>query len=168
MSNWLDAADWKWVQDSVPVVCTDIVPLRLDASGEIERIGLIFRETPHQGRRWCLVGGRVFRNESLNEAVARQLRETLGESLRYQVPLDVQPLYVSQYFTHEREVGVYDPRQHAVAMNYCVAVEGEAMAQGEALRFEWFAPEDLPIADTFGFGQDRILTACLKAWERTA
>ncbi len=163
MSNWLEASDWKWVQDSVPVACVDVAPLRLDSVGQIERIGLIFRKTPHQGSRWCLVGGRVFRNESLAEAIARQLRETLGESLHFQIRPDIQPLYVSQYFTHDRDVGLLDPRQHSVAMNYCVAVEGEAEARGEALRFEWFEPSRLPPPEQFGFGQDRVLAKCLAA-----
>jgi len=165
MSNWLEAEDWKWVQDTVPVVCVDAAPLRVDAAGEIQRIGLIFRETPHQGRKWCMVGGRVFRNESLAEAMGRHLRETLGDALRFQIRPDEQPLYVSQYFTHQREVGTLDPRQHAVAMNYCVAVEGDVSAAGEALDFGWFSPSELPPSEEFGFGQDLVLAACLAARE---
>ena len=51
--NWLDAADWKWVQDTMPIPCADAVPVRLGEDGQtVEHVGLIYRNTPHQGMRW--------------------------------------------------------------------------------------------------------------------
>src|SRR5438309_1951881 len=92
----LPDSEWKFVRDSVPIACVDVLPLRRDLSRNDRELGLIYRETPHQGRRWCLVGGRMFRNESLAEAAARQLRDTLGPQVRFNVPADAQPLYTAQ------------------------------------------------------------------------
>jgi ADP-ribose pyrophosphatase YjhB (NUDIX family) len=158
---WLGEEDYRWIQDSVPIACVDIVPLRVGARGEIESIGLIYRDTPHQGRRWCLVGGRVLRNETLATAAARQLCLTLGDAIRFHIDPDAQPVYVSQYFTSRQPVGVIDPRQHSITVNYCVDIAGEVQAQGEALDFRWFAPQSLPGPDHFGFEQDLILKQCL-------
>jgi hypothetical protein len=73
-ANWLDAADWKWAQDTLPIACADVVPVRMGSDGRtIQKIGLIYRDTPHQGKRWCIVGGRMWRNESLAETASRQL-----------------------------------------------------------------------------------------------
>lgn len=158
---WLSAEDYELIQNSIPIACVDIAPLRPDKQGGIEAIGLIFRDTPHQGRRWCLVGGRVLRNETLAAAVSRQLRQTLGDGIRFQLDSDAQPVYVAQYFPARQPVGLIDPRQHAITMNYCVEIGGEVVPQGEALEFRWFAPDSLPKPDEFGFEQDRVLKQCL-------
>jgi ADP-ribose pyrophosphatase YjhB (NUDIX family) len=165
--NWLTPDDWKWVQDHVPVACVDVLPVRVGDDGStIIKVGLIHRDTPHQGRRWCMVGGRLWRDESFPEAATRQLRETLGERIRFDVPADVEPLYVSQYFVEQRPDSFHDPRQHAVTMNLIVPVTGEITPGGEAFGFNWFDPKSLPSLDKWGFGQDRIARICLHRWEQ--
>lgn len=161
MSTWLSDEAWKQVQASVPVACVDVLPLRA-VDGVLREVGLIHRDTPHQGRRWCLVGGRLFRNESLIEGAGRQIRETLGPEVRFALPFDAQPAYVAQYFTNHRPEGPLDPRQHAVAMTYAVAIEGEARPGGEAYAFQWFAMDALPGANEWGFEQDRVARAVLE------
>ena len=148
------------MRGAVPIVCVDVLPMRTGHGAD--EIGLILRDTPHQGRRWCLVGGRVFRDESLVDAVARHLWGTLGAEIRFDLHPDAQPIYVSQYFTTERDGALVDPRQHAVAMNYCIEVSGPVVAQGEAHEFRWFDRLRLPAAYEFGFGQDRVVAECLK------
>ena len=161
MPQWLNPEQYRLVQASVPIVCVDIVPLKMNGSA-IDAIGLILRDTPHQGRRWCLVGGRVLRDESLAQAAARHLRETLGNAIRFSLDPDIQPVYVSQYFPTPRPPGVLDPRQHSVAMNYLVPIEGEVRAGGEAHQFQWFPPTSLPTPTEFGFQQDLVLAECLR------
>ncbi len=162
MSGWLEAADWKRAQDTMPIACVDVVPVMVDSSGKVERVGLISRDTPHQGRRWCVVGGRLWRNESIAEAITRQLRETLGARIAFTLEADPQPAYVCQYFTTARGIGSVDPRQHALTLNFVVPLTGEPRAGGEAEEFCWFAPSRLPAPEQFGFGQDRIVAACLR------
>jgi len=163
--NWLAADDWKWVQDTMPIACADVVPVQLTGDGKtIQKIGLIHRDTPHQGMRWCMVGGRMWRNESLAEAASRQLRETLGPSVRFAIDPDRQPDFVVQYFTTPRAIGFHDPRQHAITLAIVVPIEGEITAMGEAAAFRWFAPNDLPPANEWGFEQDRATRECLKRW----
>ena len=161
MSRWLSPEEYKRVQETVPIVCVDIVPLRRKG-GTPESIGLILRDTPSQGRRWCLVGGRVLRDETLTDAVARHLRHTLGDRIRFGLDPDAQPIYVAQYFTSRTPPGLIDPRQHSVAMTYCIDIEGPVKAQGEAHEFNWFDPQRLPAPAEFGFEQDRVLDECLR------
>jgi ADP-ribose pyrophosphatase YjhB (NUDIX family) len=164
--QWLDASDWKWVQDTMPIACADAVPVRLGTDGKtIEQIGLIYRNTPHQGMRWCMVGGRMWRNESFAEAITRQLRETLGPLIRFQIDPNRQPDFVVQYFTSPRPIGFLDPRQHAITLAYVDPIEGEITAMGEAESFKWFDSDALPPADQFGFEQDVVIRECLKRWK---
>jgi ADP-ribose pyrophosphatase YjhB (NUDIX family) len=169
-SRWLSPADWRMVQASVPIACVDVIPVRSTRAsagaadvGSFDSIGLILRDTPHQGRRWCLVGGRMLRNESFAQAIGRQLRETLGPDATFDLPAPIQPAYVAQYFTEPRSAGLHDPRQHALGNTFIVRVTGETRAQGEAHEFRWFPVDALPTAEEFGFGQDRVLAACLGA-----
>ncbi len=163
--NWLAAEDWKWVQDTMPVPCADVVPVEVGDDGKtIERIGLIYRDTPHQGMRWCMVGGRMWRNESLADAAARQLRETLGSGIDFHIDPERQPDFVVQYFTSRRSVGYLDPRQHAITLAIVVPLTGDASPMGEAASFRWFDPNDLPPANEWGFDQDRATQECIRRW----
>jgi ADP-ribose pyrophosphatase YjhB (NUDIX family) len=163
--HWLSADDWKWVQDTLPIACADVVPVQLAADGKtIARVGLIYRDTPHQGKRWCMVGGRMRRNESLAEAAGRQLHETLGPVVRFAIEPDRQPDFVVQYFTSPRAIGFHDPRQHAITLAIVVPIDGELAAMGEAESFQWFDPGDLPPAGQWGFEQHRATEQCLKRW----
>ena len=125
-------------------------------------VGLIRRDTPHQGIRWCLVGGRVYRNESLQTAARRHLIDTLGESIRVKFRHPFEPLLITQYFSVRRKNELYDPRQHAVALVFPVNVGGEIQARNEAREFRWFRVNDLPSPRAFGFGQQHVLQSALK------
>jgi len=154
MSGWLDAGLWATIQESVPIACVDLLAL---SGTEHPKLGLIFRDTPHEGQRWCLIGGRILRNEKAHDAVRRHVEETLGPEARCDITGE-QPLYVAEYFT-DRRSPLVDPRQHAIALTYAGILSGDFAPSGEAHRFDWFSPSELPARDLFGFGQDAVLDA---------
>ena len=169
-AHWLSAADWRRAQQTLPIACVDVLPVRV-IEGRVARVGLIHRDTPNQGRRWCLVGGRLWRDESFPAAAARQLRETLGPAVPFEpVAADRQPDHVTQYFTTDRPAdgGLLDPRQHAVANVFVVPLtgDGDVKAGGEAFDFRWFDVGALPPPDQWGFRQDEVAAACLRRWTR--
>lgn len=168
MPRHLPLSQWRRIQQSVPICCADVLVLQLAGKSRksIQNVGLIFRHTPHQGDRWCTVGGRVFHNESLAQAVQRQLVETLGTHITFSTTRLDQPTYVVQYFTTKRPHALLDPRQHAIGMTFCVPVEGTPMARGEALSFGWFPPDAIPSARQFGFGQRLVVEQCLKRYAK--
>lgn len=158
MSGWLDHNTWSRVQRLVPIPCADLLAVETAEADpfSLRRIGLIYRGTPHQGSRWCLIGGRILRNESALEAVNRHVRETLGPHIAC-VPIQDQPLYVAEYFTESKPARLHDPRQHAIALTYAGLLTGEPLVRGEAMRFEWFSPTELPPREAFGFGRDSVI-----------
>jgi ADP-ribose pyrophosphatase YjhB (NUDIX family) len=161
---WLSPSRWKTVQASVPIVCVDLLPVRRSrfAPYAVEAIGLILRDTPHQGQRWCLVGGRVLYGESLRDAILRQVDETLGSRVRIHLSRSQQPLYVAQYSPHGARPFALDPRQHAVGLTYTSRITGSPAPQGEAISYEWFHVRKLPPPENFGFGHDRLVNTCLQ------
>src|ERR1700722_12415787 len=117
--GWLPEKEWKAIQRRIPISCVDVLLTRTSRGGQSE-IGLILREAPLEGRRWCLVGGRILRNESTRAAVKRQIRETLGTRVRYLLPRRPEPLMIAEYFSLRRPRSLFDPRQHAIALTFSI------------------------------------------------
>lgn len=147
-SPWLSDELWATIQDSVPIVCVDVVPVRKDESGRVVQVGMIRRFAPFRnGMTWCHVGGRVNLHESLSEALKRHVAETLGVDVDFGV--DPQPLHVMQYFrTKDEREGLssgWDPRKHAVALSYILELPEtvKAVEGGEGLEFTWINVEQL-------------------------
>jgi ADP-ribose pyrophosphatase YjhB (NUDIX family) len=159
--RWVPEPEWAKLQEIIPISCVDVLLLRYDPRAVLDSVGLILRDTPHQGQRWCLVGGRMLYGESFGEAVRRHMLDTLGEDIQFQISHDEQPTHMAQYRPNTGDGFLVDPRRHAVAATYSLEVSGLPRAQNEALSFQWFGPNKLPRRDRFGFEQDRVVSACL-------
>jgi ADP-ribose pyrophosphatase YjhB (NUDIX family) len=161
--SWLSPEDWKLIKSSIPVVCIDALPVRFSSNPrhDLRAVGLILRETP-QGRKWCLIGGRLMHGESLSEALHRQVAEALGRHIKLFIGTDQQPLYIAQYSPARRRPFALDPRQHSVGLTYAVEMDGIPDLGGEAIQFEWFKIANVRRARQFGFGQDSVIKTCLR------
>ena len=157
---WLPDDEWRKVQKCLPIVCVDVLPFRR-ADTEIHEIGLIKRNTPHQGVRWCLIGGRLQYSESLTEAAGREIRDALGDQVEYTMAGSGAPLKVVQYMPEPDKGEYFDPRQHAVSLTYGAELSGVFTPQGEALDFGWFPVSGMAEMDGIGFGQERLIIECL-------
>lgn len=157
-TRWLGERDWRAVQGWVPIACVDVLPIR--EHPDATQIGLILRDTPLEGRKWCLIGGRLLRDETFAVAIRRQVHEALGQAADTAVPRDPQPLYVAQYMTTGSLDFGFDPRQHAIGLIFATELQGEVEPQGEAHDFRWFDASRLPSGDEIGFNQLPILKQC--------
>jgi ADP-ribose pyrophosphatase YjhB (NUDIX family) len=161
--QWLSDEEYKFVQDHVPIVCVDVL---LSPVGDPRRVALIRRAAP-EGDAWCLIGGRVLRNEPLADAVDRHVAVTLGPGVRVNRST-LQFGAVIEYFIEPGAEGFYDPRKHAVSITYAASCEysGEPEALGEASEFAWFKIDQLSEV-SFGFGQGGVVARVLKNLGRT-
>lgn len=157
---WIEDAEWSRIQRLIPIVCVDVLALRAGSKGYTSA-GLILRHTPHQGDRWCLVGGRMRLGETIVEAVERHMYGTLGPDVRFSLPTSQQPCYIAQYMPYPRDDFPVDPRKHAIALTFALEVAGRPLPRDEALDFEWFALDRLPAAEAFGFQQNQVVDSCL-------
>lgn len=157
-NRWLPPEDYSFVRERVPILCVDVL---LSPCGESSAVGLIRRATYDGGDGWCLVGGRVLRDEHLSAAVARHVTATLGAGLCLD-PATLEMRAVAEYFTKPSADQLHDPRKHAVALTYTAACEGIPRPTGEATDFRWFDIGELGAVD-FGFGQDAVVARALAA-----
>lgn len=100
-------------------------------------------------------------NESIQEALSRQLNETLGNEVSFEIPPDPQPVYVAQYFTNLRNGWPMDPRKHSIGLTFCFELFGKIKPSGESLEFAWFDVGSFPPSAEFGFGQELVVRECL-------
>jgi ADP-ribose pyrophosphatase YjhB (NUDIX family) len=152
--QWLPQEQYDFIVAHVPILCVDLIPL---SDEEQPRIGLIERATPDDVTGWCLVGGRVMRDEPLESAVRRHLHATLGDEIDVD-PATLRPVGVIEYFSQEGVGEFHDPRKHAVSVTYSGRCSGIPHVQTgtEAIDFAWFTQEQLP-AVRFGFGQQKVM-----------
>ncbi len=148
--------EWKKIQKEIPIVCVDAIPVKV-VGNTIEQVGLIFRETYYTGNKWAFIGGRVLYKETIEQALYRQIYETLGTKINFKILTNEKYAYVAQYFPDKINDYGYDPRKHAVSFTYVIVLDGEPFAQGEALKFQWFNLALLPDDKEIGFGQGTML-----------
>lgn len=161
---WLDPFELDEVRRKVPMVYVEVVPVRLGPDGELQSVGMLLRASEF-GLQRSFVAGRVLFHESLRQALARHIEKDLGTMAFPRLPASLTPFTVSQYFPNPG-FGLHDPRQHAVALAYMIAIDGEPSPSDDALDFSWFSPamcrEDM-LTDEMAPGHVHLLRHVLAA-----
>jgi len=116
-------------------------------------------DVPGDGKKWCLVGGRIRVGESIREAALRHVRETLGADVRLRWDPILRPIVAEYLRAPKRGFGL-DPRNHCVTPTYALRLVGTPVPRGEAADFRWFLPNKLP--SEFGFRADLVIRKWLQ------
>jgi ADP-ribose pyrophosphatase YjhB (NUDIX family) len=157
--GWVPEEEWRLIEGRVPIACIDVLPWRRSPGGDIE-VGLISRIDANDGEtRLNLVGGAIRLNESVELAVERHVRETLGPKVHWEARDYSTPEFAGQYLTYPTSTYGYDSRHHAVSFSYTLEIWGEVEAQGEARSITYFPVTDLPAMDLIGFAQGPVVHA---------
>lgn len=130
-----------------PALTVDAVVFGLD-EGEL-KVLLIRRDLPPFKGKWALPGGFVQMDETLDEAVRRELREETGLS----------EVFLEQLYTFG---GVNrDPRERVVSVAYYALValgRHTLQAASDAAEAAWFCVSELP---SLAFDHDQIVAAAV-------
>ncbi|MCG5218229.1 NUDIX hydrolase family protein [Streptosporangium sp. KLBMP 9127] len=140
--GWLSPDELEQARGRMPILYIDAVPVRVDDSGEVSRVGLLLRIGPEGNVSRALVSGRVHHHERVRDALLRHLEKDLGPVALPRVPVSPQPFTVAEYFPTPGVTPYHDPRQHAVALAYIVPVAGDCRPRQDALDLVWFTPEE--------------------------
>lgn len=126
----------------MPILYVDAVPVRVDDTGVVTRVGLLLRIGSEGTVSRALVSGRVLHHERVRDALVRHLEKDLGPVALPRVPATPQPFTVAEYFPTPGVTPYHDPRQHAVSLAYIVPVAGDCRPRQDALDLIWFTPEE--------------------------
>lgn len=169
--GWLSADQLGDVRDRVPMVYVQVVPVRVDHLGRVDRVGLLLLATPDGTISRALVSGRVLHGETVREALWRHVTKDLGLECDPQLPASPVPFTVAEYFPDPRRTGFHDPRQHAVALAYLVPIAGTCEPSQDALQFSWMTVDEVTspfVVDEMSSGHDRLVRIALAHAQRLA
>ncbi len=165
--GWLSEIALDETRARVPILYVEAVPVRIDALGQVEHVGILLRGSATTGElSRTLVAGRVMHGESVREALLRNLEKDLGPTAFPQLPTSIVPFTVAEYFPLPGVAPLHDPRQHAVALAYIVPVSGDCNPRQDALELTWLTPQEATspevLADLEG-GRGTLLKQALAA-----
>jgi len=140
--GWLSDYALAETRSRVPILYVEAVPVRVDAYGAVEHVGVLLRGDDTGAMTRSLVSGRVLHGESVRGALVRNLEKDLGPTAFPQVPPSPVPFTVAEYLPIPGVAPLHDPRQHAVALVYVVAVAGDCQPRQDALELSWLTPEE--------------------------
>lgn len=141
--GWLSEFQLQETRSRVPILYVEAIPVRLDSLGQVEQVGLLLRGSSTTGElARSFVSGRVLHGEPIRTALMRNLEKDLGPTAFPQLPADIVPFTVAEYFPLPGVTPLYDERQHAVALAYVVAVTGECDPRQDALELTWLSPRE--------------------------
>src|SRR5690606_7533873 len=141
-SAWLSQEELESIRGRMPILYVNAVPVRVDDSGVVTRVGLLLRIGADGTVSRALVSGRVLYHERVRDALLRHLEKDLGPVALPQVPPSPQPFTIAEYFPTPGITPYHDPRQHAVSLAYIVPVAGDCRPRQDALDLVWFTPEE--------------------------
>ncbi|ETK35605.1 NUDIX hydrolase family protein [Microbispora corallina] len=140
--GWLAPDELESVRGRMPILYIDAVPVRVDDTGTVTRVGLLLRIGSDGTVSRALVSGRVLYHERVRDALLRHLEKDLGPVALPHVPISPQPFTIAEYFPTPGVTSYHDPRQHAVSLAYIVPVAGDCRPRQDALDLVWFTPEE--------------------------
>ncbi len=154
------------------VICVDSAPVRKRADGSIEVMAIRRKTGPYAGK-FCLVGGIVKKNSSLEESVRSHLKTDLGVEIESLTSWN-QPVCAYQYM-HPLPDGslkndfIIDPtKDHSIGLVYLIRLKNEVFEFGatsyggqEVGEIIWFSFENMPSPNEFGYNHDIVFRKCL-------
>ena len=140
-SSWLSDRELRQVRSEMPILYVNVVPVRTDAVGLVTEVALLLRADEGVRSR-ALVAGRVLYHETIREAIVRNLEKDLGLAALARIPLSPTPFAIAEYFPTPDFGTFHDARQHAVALSYVVAIDGECEPSQNALDIVWISAEE--------------------------
>ncbi|MCB4209046.1 NUDIX hydrolase family protein [Arthrobacter sp. UM1] len=140
--GWMSEDDLFDVRHMVPMVYVEALPVRLDPMGYVSEVGLLFTADSEGRMTRSFVSGRVRYRETVRAALLRNLEKDLGPMAMPQLPPSTVPYAVAEYFPAPSQSGLTDERQHAVALEYVIPVQGECQPRQDALELSWLSPDE--------------------------
>jgi hypothetical protein len=163
-SQWLSNEGLEDARAKLPILYVNVVPVRIDSLGKTSHVGLLLTVSPNGTITRSIIAGRVLHGELIRDAINRHIVKDLGPVAFPRIPVSLQPFDVIEYFPDETVTGYQDPRQHAVALSYVVAVTGECQPSQDALDLVWLSVDEASSekvrSEMYG-GQDRVVRSAL-------
>lgn len=129
----IPAEQYKRILEVMPILCVDVV-IR-NARGEYL---LVKRANEPLKGLWWVIGGRVHKNETLEQAVIRKVRQETSLVVR-----KMQPIGYYEDMFEDNSIKLATPL-HAVSVVFAIAVANDVKIRLDAQSMEWKFARRLP------------------------
>lgn len=136
-SPWLNEQEYQLITKKIPIPTVNLVIIRQNMNRW--EILLLVRKTGYASGRWCMIGGRVRIEETLEQAIDRHARD-LKVKVKIISPFESNfPVFIDDRNTQ-------DETKHPISMIYPVKiVSGQVRDEGEEYKgYKWFPIDKLP------------------------
>lgn len=135
--SWMSDEEYQLVTNLTPIPTVNLVILR---GGKNNReVLLIVRKTGYARGRWCMIGGRVWKGESLDKAIHRHVLD-LGIKVKIIPPFNSNfPIFIDDRTDQ-------DKTKHPISLIYpAIVVSGKIKEEGMEFKgYKWFPLDELP------------------------
>lgn len=149
---------------SIPIICVDIVPV--NSKNGKKYFGVIERKTGPEAGKLALIGGRVYKDEKIIDAIKRTLVNDLSVDRFSFYKCEVShPIVVEQYMNTDEIEGnyLYDSTKHAISLIYAINIDqAKIKPKNEASDFLWINGVENRI---FAYGQNEVIKYFLDYFE---
>lgn len=144
--SWLSKEEMESARSHLPIVYLNILPVRSEPDGSVSEIGLLLAPNSDGNLHHTVISGRVLYHEKIRDAIMRHMEKDLGPVSFPRLPHSITPFGVFEYFPTPDVSGLWDDRQHAIALGYIVPVTGDCQPSQQALDLVW-----LPVTEINSF-----------------
>lgn len=164
--SWLSKDEMDSARSHLPIVYVNILPVRTEPDGSVSAIGLLLAPNSNGNLHHTLISGRVLYHERIRDAIMRHMEKDLGPVSFPRLPSSINPFGVFEYFPTPDLTGLWDERQHAIALGYIVPVTGDCQPSQQALDLVWLPVNEIRsefLDKEMTNGQERVVKAALNA-----
>jgi len=140
--------DYIFILDRFPVFCVDLMLVRNNNISGIEVLLFKRRNDSHIGR-WCMIGGRLWKGETIKKALKRQ-GEDIGVKFQFVPPFSSNlPIWINDKV---KQV----PSKLAVTAVYPAKITSEKIKKvgNEYTAYRWFNKEEILNKNKYQFAYD--------------
>lgn len=164
---------FRLVEKVMPIMCTDGIALRWNEEDGYQVLAIV-RGTGRYRGKFCSLGGRILRNESVEQALRRHWKTGLGAEIKFLRPW-YEPIRIGQWVPvaeGEEPPPDFGPEStkhalcayHAITLDGVIGQFGQNHAGQEVMGVRWFSLDTLPEDENaFGYGQRQFFKICLEA-----
>ncbi len=141
---WMTNKEYELVTSKTPIPCVDLIILRKSEEGIIEVL-LLIRKTGYGKGKWCVIGGRQWKGETLEQTINRQADDL-------NIKVKVIPPFEPNFPAWVNDDPSQDKTKHPCSITYPVKIiSGNVREEGEEYKgYKWFPVDKLPNGIAYG------------------
>ncbi|MDO8639240.1 MAG: DUF4916 domain-containing protein [Candidatus Daviesbacteria bacterium] len=134
---WLNKQEYQLITKKTPIPTVNLVIIRQQIK-QLEVL-LLIRKTGYAKGGWCIIGGRIRKDESLKQAIDRHAGDL---AVKVKIISPFAPNFPA--FIDDRNT--QDETKHPISMIYpAVIISGKIRNEGEEYKgYQWFPIDQLP------------------------